>query len=302
MRLAQYLARRYHAALILSGRRPQEARIEAQLEALRAAGASHAEYLAVDVSDEAALTRAAQSLSARCGPLHGVFHCAGIAPSSQDLFASEWRELEAVLTPKRSGTQVLERVLPGLGAELFCSFSSTAALLGDFGAGSYAMANRYQIAHAQLERADAIERVAISWPLWRDGGMSGAPEQAAGYLRSSGQRYLETDEAWQALEQILAGGHRHVAVFAGDPARVRSFVQRAYAPTASAIDAPAPNLKSSAPLAHAIAGKGYRAVWAREPVLQCLKADLRERLGRSSPWHRSAWTRKRSWPSLASSR
>jgi len=225
----------------------------------------------VDVSDEGALRQAAEGLLERCGRVHGVFHCAGVAPGPESVLETGWPGIEAVLAPKLAGTQALERATRGLELEVFCSFSSTSGLLGDFGACSYAMGNRYQIAHAQAAAESGTRHVAVSWPLWREGGMSGEGQQALRYLASSGQRYLESAEAWEALEQILASRHRHVAVFTGEPSRVRAFLERVYSGAGS--------WGATAPVLRGIAGKGYRAGWAGEPLLQCVKADLCQRIG-----------------------
>ncbi|MBP0661503.1 KR domain-containing protein, partial [Mycobacterium tuberculosis] len=84
-----------------------------------------------------------------------------------------------MLAPKVTGTLALETVLMDEAVDFICHFSSSSAILGDFGACAYAVANRFQ-----MVRAAATDRaVAINWPLWTAGGMGlGSSSAAALYL------------------------------------------------------------------------------------------------------------------------
>lgn len=133
---------------------------------------------------------------------------------------------DAILRPKLDGTLVLDALLQEQSVDFICHFSSSAALFGDFGVCSYSFANRFQTAHAGRPDSNAF---AICWPYWRDGGMRFATEEAARlYLRSSGQRVLESQEGFEVFEALLSRfddeGCRRTLVLAGERERLDRLV------------------------------------------------------------------------------
>ncbi len=82
------------------------------------------------------------------GRLHGVIHAAGLSGGETGLVERTHAQFESVLAPKLGGTQVLDEVLSDRVEDFVCYFSSSAAVLGDFGSCDYAIGNRYQSAYA----------------------------------------------------------------------------------------------------------------------------------------------------------
>src|SRR5262249_47930382 len=139
---AQYLARRYAAKVILTGRRVLDAERAAQVEGLRALGGEGL-YVRADVSDAVAMRHALQVGEARFGAVVGVIHAAGVQSSGSVLTDSAATMSES-LASKVSGTRVVSAVVKDSpSVEFVCAFASTAAVLGDFGACTYAVGNRY---------------------------------------------------------------------------------------------------------------------------------------------------------------
>src|SRR5262249_50189340 len=135
----------------------------------------------------------------------------------------------AVLAPKVQGALVLDELVDREGLDFICYFSSSSAILGDFGSCDYAIGNRFQMAFARYQaRRPGQERVralVINWPLWREIGMSaGDQEHIRMMLTSSGQRYLEAEEGLGLLDRILAQDAVQHLVLAGRPSRVRRFL------------------------------------------------------------------------------
>ncbi|WP_157906712.1 SDR family NAD(P)-dependent oxidoreductase [Sorangium cellulosum] len=232
---AEHLARRCAGRLALVGRRGRDEQIEGVLSRLRGAGAREAEYYEADVSDAAQMRCVVEALESRWGSIHGVLHAAGVE-SGGALLDKRWEEVEEITRPKMEGTRVVDEVTAGHPLDFMCLFSSTAAVLGDGGSCDYASANRFQVAYAQM-RQELRERgersgatVAVCWPLWRAGGMGTAEREGmAVYLRSSGQRYLESDEGLGAWERAMGAAVSPRLVFAGQPRRVHAFLSRIYA-------------------------------------------------------------------------
>ncbi len=233
MKFAMHLAGEYNAKLVLVGRRAPAPDIEAQLDSLRQAGAAHVEYAAVDLGDAGQVERWARALRF---PLSGVFHAAGVEAARP--FSDKTRaEIDAVLLPKTAGTMLLDEALRDQPLDVVCCFSSSAAILGDFGACDYAIANRFQMAYGEWRRRQPHlpgKTVVVNWPFWdkapgQRGGMGADdPAQVAFYLKSSGQQALGTTEGIRICEDLMHAARAQTLVMVGQPARVEQFLGRAY--------------------------------------------------------------------------
>lgn len=223
---ADYLLRTCAANVVLLGRAPLDKARQSKLDAMGRAGGVVL-YMQADVSDPARMAACLGALKERFGALHGVIHAAGVE-SWQSLQATRWTDFAGVLAPKVAGTLVLDRLLQGEPIDFLCHFSSSAAILGDFGGCSYAVGNRFQMAHARLrqERPHGGRTLAINWPLWRDGGMHVGDKQSTQlYLGSTGQRLLEAAEGLAAFDRLLSRPVSQCLVMAGDPVRIGALLK-----------------------------------------------------------------------------
>ena len=164
----------------------------------------------------------------RFGAINGVIHAAGIV-GGRSLFEKDIEHFHQVLAPKVQGCLVLDELVDLEALDFICYFSSSAAILGDFGSCDYAIGNRFQMAFAryQAQRAgsDRIKVLAINWPLWRGVGMgAGDAEHIRMMLKSSGQRHLEAEEGLALFDRILAQDGLQPLVLAGQPSRVHRFL------------------------------------------------------------------------------
>jgi acyl transferase domain-containing protein/aryl carrier-like protein/SAM-dependent methyltransferase len=227
---ARHLAASRAANLILTGRSPLEATKRAAIESLEAAG-GRVLYIQADVCDAAAMAEAVRQAQRRFGALHGVIHAAGVQ-SVGNVFAKSIRDFQRVLDPKIAGTLALDQALRDELLDFICYFSSSAAVLGDFGSCDYAVASRFQGAYAArrnalVGRGEGHGRaVAVHWPLWQDGGMGfrDAVQAERLYLQSSGQRALRTPEGLEVFERLLAQGNSQPLVLVGQPDKIRRFL------------------------------------------------------------------------------
>ena len=209
--VAQHLARTRSANLVLLGRSGLDEAKQQAIASLEQLG-SRVMYVQADVCDRAALEEGLRAAEARFGALHGVIHAAGVVGNSSVFDKEDWR-FEAVLAPKIAGTLALDEAIGDRALDFVCYFSSSAALLGDFGACDYAIANRFLMAHAQHrnERCGRGEcsgkTVVINWGLWQDGGMGmGGSEATRMYLKSSGQRALGSVEGAGDVRAVAGPG------------------------------------------------------------------------------------------------
>jgi len=222
---AHYLAQKYRARLILTGRSGLDEQRREKLRQLEQLG-GEVFYLCADVADEEAMDRGRQEAGEKFGPINGIIHAAGVV-DGQSLSEKNIDDFTAVLRPKIHGTLVLDAVSRQEELDFFVMFSSLSSILGDFGLGDYAVANRFLDSFCQYRNNLVQEKsrwgrtLVINWPLWKDGGMRMGQESEAYYLENSGLAYLEAGDGLLAFETILAGDFPQVIAVHGQPSRVQ---------------------------------------------------------------------------------
>ncbi len=140
------------------------------LEELEAFGAE-VHLTACDVTDAGRLADAVSGLVARTGPVHGVFHLAGVSGGGM-LAVRARADASATLAPKVQGTVALAEVFAGQPRlDFFVAFSSRAAVDGLTGGGDYAAANAFAAAFSERGFPGAAS-IAVDWPSWSGVGMA----------------------------------------------------------------------------------------------------------------------------------
>ncbi len=232
---AEHLATTYAANLVLLGRSAPDEEMRARLDALRRGG-GEVVYAPADVCDPIALASALAEAKKRVGPITGVLHAAGVA-DSRGILEKDANAIRQVLAPKVQGTLALDEALRDEPLDFVGYFSSSAAVLGDFGSCDYAIGSRFQAAYAEYRnhRCALGERrgrtVVVQWPVWQQGRMGKAAGDATRfYLETSGQRALETAEGMAILERVLAAEPARHLVLVGKPERVHRFLGLAARP------------------------------------------------------------------------
>ena len=216
---ARYLSQKYGASVIATGRSALE----------KSSSQEGVLYLQADVSDRQAMAEVMAIIKGRYGCLNGVIHAAGLF-SAKPVTQKNAAEFEAALKPKIQGTVILDSVTQAEPLDFFVLFSSTSAVIGDFGQCDYAVGNRFLDSFARMrenlrqEGKRQGKTITINWPLWREGGLHGDPESEALYLQTSGTAYLETKEGLEAFERILNGEDSQVILFSGDPGKIDRWI------------------------------------------------------------------------------
>ncbi|MGN8845909.1 SDR family oxidoreductase, partial [Niallia sp. HCP3S3_B10] len=183
-------------------------------------------YFSADVCDSKQLKQAVQAGKERFGKIDGVIHAAGIEGKGSILKKSVEDYLQC-LGPKVQGTLALEEALQGEKLDFVCYFSSSSAILGDFGNGDYAVGNRFLMSYGTYRnKADYTGKtVVINWPLWKSEGMGFADEEGSKmYLKSSGQRFLESEEGTKIFESLLQQTNIQHLVMTGNKERIYKFL------------------------------------------------------------------------------
>jgi acyl transferase domain-containing protein/acyl carrier protein/SAM-dependent methyltransferase len=269
--LAKHIAQKHPVNLALTGRSALDAQKQMKIKLLEELG-SQVMYLQTNVCNLNAMKARVKQVRERFGKIDGVIHAAGIQ-NAQNILTKELVDFQKVIDPKIKGTQVLDQVLKEEPLDFICYFSSSAAILGDFGACDYAVGNRFQMAYAHYRNRQTSQglsqgkAIVINWPLWKEGGMGfGNDENIKMYLKSSGQRILETAEGMAVFDRILGQNGIQYLIIVGQPSRVHRFLGLTEEhPVAPLINSSSPNKRSRVEM------KGLS-------VEQCLDRDLKEQI------------------------
>ncbi|WP_432168924.1 SDR family NAD(P)-dependent oxidoreductase [Streptomyces sp. 1222.5] len=268
--LAEHLAGRYGARLVLCGRRPLDPAVSDLLDRCAALG-GEAHHVRADI----ARAEGAEAAAARCRELFGridaVFHCAGRTDDALH-FRKDPADTRAVLAPKLAGTLHLDRATATDDPALFVLFSSLSAVLPNTGQCAYGYANAYLDAFAERRAADPARTgrtLSLAWPYWSDGGMR-ADTAALARAAATGLRPLPTAAALRLLDRCLAqpaGPARLVAVHA-DPRALSAHDGGTPGPLTSGLFAPLdePVPAETAAPRRAATTTGTRERRAAEPV------------------------------------
>ncbi|ACU62721.1 SDR family NAD(P)-dependent oxidoreductase [Chitinophaga pinensis] len=218
---SSYLSKTWKANVIMTGRRRLSTEEEAKVAAIQG-NQNKVVYVQADVSDAAAMQNVRTTAKQITGEISGILHIAGVQ-SHTTIGDKQYEDFKTVLSSKIRGSQVLDEVFGQEALDFVCYFSSSSAVLGDFGSCDYAIANRFQMSYGALRRAAGFNGVTtvINWPLWREGGMSlGESSSLDLYLRSSGQSYLEAAMGLSTFESLLRAGNVTRLVMYGDRSRI----------------------------------------------------------------------------------
>jgi polyketide synthase PksN len=271
---AEHFAKTQPVNLILTGRSPLDPAKQSKIKILEDLG-SRVRYLQADVSDRDGMREGLNQAKKDFGPIHGLIHAAGIV-DKQGILEKEISDFQKVLEPKIRGTLVLDELLAKEDLDFLCYFSSSAAILGDFGVCDYAIANRFLMAYASCRNQEQLQgkrpgkTVVINWPLWKDGGLGmGDDTNTKMYLKSSGQRCLETEEGLALFDRLLSQNNAQHLVLAGYPSRINRFLGLAQETKAV-----------SRSIDFGPADGGRRTEMKGLNLPQCVEWDLKEQISR----------------------
>ena len=201
--VARHLVRRGARSLVLLGRRAPGETIDALLASVAVEGVALA-YRQADVSRPDDVARVLAEVAATLPPLAGVVHAAGVLDDGV-LANQSWDRLQRVLAPKVWGAWYLHQGTRDLPLDFFVFFSSAAALLGTPGQGTYAAANAFLDALAQVRRQAGLAATSINWSAWSGAGMAANLTDEHPTLRQWGLRTLPPSAALEVLDRAISG-------------------------------------------------------------------------------------------------
>ncbi len=269
MIFSRWLVEKYQAKLILINRSSEEAKKD-KLQELKNLGAEVV-YYSADVCNADELKQAVKAGKEHFGRLDGVIHAAGIEGKGSILEKSVEEYLRC-LGPKVQGTLALEEALQGETLDFICYFSSSSAIIGDFGNGDYAVGNRFLMSYGAYREQEGYpgKTVIINWPLWKSEGMGFEDEEGSKmYLKSSGQKFLESEEGTAIFEKLLSQTRNQHLVMVGSRERVYRFLR-----IKEKVDAKMEKIETNKVIVSP--GKGRRPEMKDWTIEQCLLWDLKD--------------------------
>ncbi|WP_054739557.1 SDR family NAD(P)-dependent oxidoreductase [Cellulosilyticum ruminicola] len=223
--VAKHFAKQHKINLVLVGRSElnEEKRKEiAQIEEL----GTNVLYVQANVGDLEEMQNVAYHAKKCFGSVNGVVHCAGIE-NYRMVFEKELNDFKCIIEPKISGAINIDKAFKDESLDFVCYFSSTAAVLGDFGSCDYAIANRFLMSYAKyrMQYINNGKTFVICWPIWQDGKMNVMDkERTQMYLKSSSQVLLDTVNGLETLDKVLSQESGEQIVFLGEPNKIRQFL------------------------------------------------------------------------------
>nr|WP_142314886.1 SDR family NAD(P)-dependent oxidoreductase [Bacillus wiedmannii] len=268
---AEHFARTRAVNLILTGRSQLDEEKISMIETLEKLG-SQVMYVQADVCDATRMREGIEHAKKRFGEIHGVIHAAGLS-GEQSILEKDIQEFQKVLAPKIEGSLVLNELLSEeKELDFICYFSSSSAILGDFGSCDYAIGNRFQMAYAQYRNKEQgpCKNFVINWPMWKEGGMGAEDDKnSAIYLKSSGQRFLETNEGLQMFDRILSQNDTQHLILVGQKSRVENFL---------GLNKTKSELPEATTTVIISTGKGRKVEMRGFTLEQCVEWDLKEQV------------------------
>ncbi|WP_025721538.1 SDR family NAD(P)-dependent oxidoreductase [Paenibacillus sp. 1-18] len=228
--IARYLAASRACSLVLVGRSELTPEKTIELEELRKI-AIDVLYMKADISNYSETVRLFEFFKKRFGQIHGIVHAAGVTNDSL-LTNKTGKGLKAVLAAKVDGIIHLDRLSRREPLEFFVGFSSIAAVVGSQGQADYAFANRFM--DMWIERRQHHVRagncqgtsLSINWSLWEEGGMGMHADLKRRIESETGISTLQTENALEAFEMLIASDYPRVTVIEGWGIQVRDWMRR----------------------------------------------------------------------------
>lgn len=194
--VAQWLAERGAAAVVLASRRAPTAVVRSALDAITTDFGTHIEVVNGDLAEPGVADTLVRTAVSTGHPLRGIVHAAAVVEDATVTNLSP-ALLEKVWRPKATGAWLLHHSTGSQDLDWWVNFSSAASLLGNPGQGAYAAANAWLDEFTSWRRAQGLPATCVNWGPWAEVGR-GAGMSQRGYAM------ITPAEGITALERLLS--------------------------------------------------------------------------------------------------
>ncbi|MBW4084436.1 SDR family NAD(P)-dependent oxidoreductase, partial [Paenibacillus sp. S150] len=193
-------------------------------------------YRSCDVTDLQELDQLLRSIRKEYKPIDGIFHLAGQTNDSLIINKAP-DQLHSVISPKLTGTVLLDRLTHDDPIRFMIAFSSITAIQGNAGQGDYTFANAFMDAYAALRNKRVLEEgrssimVSLNWPYWEDGGMRMSEEAVERLRQAYGCEPITIEQGIQCLNQLdLNTAPSSLLVLYGEQRKLKLIAETGSAP------------------------------------------------------------------------
>ena len=206
---AYHLAKNYKLGqLVLLSRGTPNENKRTQIEEIEALG-TKVQVATVDIFDLESLKAVVNGISKEY-PLQGVIHAAGVLHDGLVRSMSS-RVLDKVLQPKAQGVLNLHEATKDISLQLFLSYSSIAAVNGNWGQANYAAANAFLDGFVQYRKVQGLPAQNINWGPWAELGMANnLTQQEKETLQDTGIQFINPEEGFRILDRVITGQYNEV--------------------------------------------------------------------------------------------
>ncbi|ASU85227.1 type I polyketide synthase [Nocardiopsis gilva YIM 90087] len=200
---ARHLAERGARHLALVSRRGAEAPEASDLLAELAEGGVQATAYAADCSDADAMADVLRRIDADGYQLRGVVHAA-MELDDDEFIDLTGDRIASVLRPKMGGLQALDSLTRRCDLDLFCTYSSQSANIGNVLQANYAAANLYTEALIRRRRSRHLPGLAVAWGHIGDVGYV-ARQGLSSVAEGLGAEAVTSTRAMGVLDGLIQG-------------------------------------------------------------------------------------------------
>jgi polyketide synthase PksL len=230
LKIADYLTKKYHANIILSGRSDLLDKNIKKISELQSVGAKVI-YIKADISKQYEAKHLITTIKNNYNILNGVIHAAGVI-NDDYILRKSIQSFSSVLAAKVNGTLYLDDATSDMRLDFFVLFSSIASTLGNIGQCDYAYANCFLDAFSSYREMMRNQNkrfgktISINWPLWAEGGFSIDKDIAHQLEKNIGITSLKTEEGIQAFEHAMKQQSPVQTILRGDKQKIELALQR----------------------------------------------------------------------------
>jgi polyketide synthase PksM len=208
---SEYMIRTYQAQIAWIGRRGKDAAIQAKIDSLAAHGPAPI-YIAADAADQKDLEQAYRDIKRQYSQIHGVIHSA-VGMLGQSLANLDEEQFKNGLTAKIQVSVRMAQVFQKEPLDFVLFFSSTNSFLKTRGQSSYAAGCTFKDAFAhQLSQELTCTVKIVNWGYWGSVGPIAESSLFRDWMKQEGIGSIEPGEAMEALETLLAGPMKQMAL------------------------------------------------------------------------------------------
>lgn len=201
---SEYMIRTYQARIIWIGRRQKDTTLQARLDRLSALG-SAPQYIAADATDLKAMRQAYQEIKERYTHINGVVHSAMVM-LGRNLVSMDEEGFKNVLSAKVDISVQMAKVFQNESLDFVLFFSSINSFLKAPGQSNYSSGCTFKDAFSrQLSREWPCKVKVINWGYWGGLGRTADFKEFENLMDKKGAGLIETTEAMEVLEKLLAG-------------------------------------------------------------------------------------------------